>query len=378
MKHASLLIALCVLLSLPAFAQSTTTVEKNANRITITTKKVDDSGKTITETYIAEGDEPTKILQEMAINPAMVQKVEVINENNNQNQERLFLYRNAGDNVVIEGTLEENVENEINAENATYERIVIINNSEGADKPACIQKFRTAAPHGKWDDHSVVYAYGGHDRKSNCAALGVYVNNEGDQGGSRINSLIDQGGAQAAGLKEGDLLTKIDEFDINDFSTLHLALSHFQPGDVVTVRYTRDDKKMKSKVELKDWAQLPGHEWRARTDCGEPKSLKQDNPEDLKKDNPIGLTGIETLRLDDVRMYPNPTDGLFALSFSLEPGPVTVSITDINGKVIFTENNENNGGAYNRDIDLKNVPQGNYILTVKQGDRIYTDQIAKQ
>ena len=77
-------------------------------------------------------------------------------------------------------------------------------------------------------------------------------------------------------------------------------------------------------------------------------------------------------------MYPNPTDGVFALSFQLTPGPLTVSITDINGKVVYNENNENASGSYIRDIDLKDVPQGNYVLTVTQADRVYTDQISKQ
>ncbi|HUR31668.1 MAG TPA: hypothetical protein VMZ69_09555, partial [Saprospiraceae bacterium] len=77
MKHASLLIILCVLFGFSALAQSTTTVEKNAKRITITTKKVDENGKTITETYIAEGDEPAKILEGMAVNPEIIQRVDV-------------------------------------------------------------------------------------------------------------------------------------------------------------------------------------------------------------------------------------------------------------------------------------------------------------
>ena len=76
MKHASLLVALCVLFGFSSIAQSTTTVEKNATRITITTTKTDENGKTITETYIAEGDKPEQILQGMAVNPETLRKVE--------------------------------------------------------------------------------------------------------------------------------------------------------------------------------------------------------------------------------------------------------------------------------------------------------------
>src|SRR3989337_2062988 len=98
MKHASLLITFCVLFGFSAIAQSTTTVEKNAKRITINTKKTDENGVTVTETYIAEGDEPAKILEGMAVNPDVIKKVEGVNTNSNtngENGERLFLYRNA-------------------------------------------------------------------------------------------------------------------------------------------------------------------------------------------------------------------------------------------------------------------------------------------
>ena len=366
MKQVSLLIALCVLLSLPAFAQSTTTVEKNASRITITTRKVDDSGKTITETYIAEGNEPAKILEQMAINPETIQKVEVLKEGTTPQAERLFLVRSAGDNVVIEGTLDVNALN-IN-EDKNISRVIIINQNEDGKEKTCYKMAQS--------EHAMVYAYGGGERKSNCAALGVYVNTDETQGECRINAVIERGGAQDAGLKPGDVITKIAEYEIIDFETLHNALSNFRAGDVVTVRYIREDKNMKVRVELKDWAELPGHEHRARTDCG--PAVPVDEPEQKLSDELGGLSDVNSLRLEDVRMYPNPTDGLFALSFSLEPGPLSIAITDINGKVVYTESNENNSGSYNRDIDLKSIPQGNYVLTVTQGDKRYTDQISKQ
>lgn len=365
MKHASLLIAFCVLLSLPAFTQSTTTVEKNASRITITTKKVDESGKTITETYIAEGNEPAKILEEMAINPEMIQKVEVLNEVNAPQAERLFLIRSAGDNTVIEGILDENAPEIEKDQNIN--RVIIINQNTDDQ----VKTLYTMAK----SERAMMYDHGGNDRKSNCAALGVYVNTNETTAECRITALIDQGGAQAAGLKQGDVITKIGEYEIVDFETLHNALSNFRADDVVTVRYIREDKNLKAKVELKDWAQLPGHEHRARTDCAPVVTVE---PEDNRRDAPGGLANVNALQLQDVRMYPNPTDGAFALSFSLEPGPLSVTITDINGKIVFNENKENSAGTYYRDIDLKSIPQGNYVLTVTQGDKRYTDQISKQ
>jgi membrane-associated protease RseP (regulator of RpoE activity) len=218
----------------------------------------------------------------------------------------------------------------------------------------------------------------GYNGKSNCAALGVYVNDYSDDASCTISSLIDQGGAQEAGMQDGDVIKKINEFDISDFSSLHDALSHFQPGDVVTVKYQRGEKNQKARVELKDWAQLPGHEWRARTDCGR-EPVKEELPLDKAiNDIPGKIHTIEPLELQDAMIFPNPTEGLFAFSFRTEPGPIAISITDVNGKVVYHENNDNTTGTYNHDIDLKGLPQGNYIISVSQGDKVFTEQISKQ
>lgn len=368
MKHASLLFVLSVLFSIASFGQATTTVEKTTNRITITTKKVDENGKTVTETYIAEGDEPAKILEGMAINPEVIRKVEIIQPGDPQAKERLFLFRNAGDNVTIEGTLDENVIQTINEENGQQEKI-IINREDGEVKKECY-KFMANGGSG----HAKVWV-NSRESKSNCAALGVYVNTD-QTGGSRINSLIEKGGASAAGLQEGDVITRIDEFDVNDYEGLHIALSHFEPGDVVVVRYNRNSKSQKAKVELTDWRDLPGHEWRSRSDCAKDVEVTEEEPiEETIINKPAGL---QLLSLTDAVIYPNPTEGLFALSFNTSPGPLTVAVTDVNGKVVYQDDNDNKDGFYKKEIDLKGLPQGNYIISVTQDGKVFTEQISKQ
>ena len=375
MKQASLLIILCTLFSLGIMAQ-TTTIEKNANRITITTTKVDDNGKAVTETWIAEGEEPETILKDMAVNPDVLQKIDVENQIITNDGERLFLFRSAGDEKAIEGRLNQNIESY--SDGNGNEQIIIINGNKNGD---CGKLFEKIGMYHGEPAHAEVWVRGydkGDHRQTNCAALGVLVDNVADEGGSRINSLIENGGAQAAGLMEGDVIFQIDEFEVSAYSSLHLALSHFKPGDIVTVRYIREDKKFKAKVELKDWAQLPGHEWRARTDCGEDEVVDE---EDLVIDEGGGLSGtpgIQPLVLQDAKVFPNPTEGVFAFAFHTEPGPLTVSVTDVNGKVVFTEDDDNASGSYYQEIDLKGVPQGNYFISVKQGDKMYTNQISKQ
>jgi hypothetical protein len=92
------------MLGLTAMAQSPATTptpqptvtENKTQRITIVTKKVDDNGQTVMETFIAEGEKPEEILKKMAINPEVMQKVEIETTEGQENGERLFLFRSAG------------------------------------------------------------------------------------------------------------------------------------------------------------------------------------------------------------------------------------------------------------------------------------------
>lgn len=368
MKHATLLIALCALFSLSAVAQSATTVDNTTKRITITTKKVDDNGKTVTETWIAEGDEPAKLLEEMAVNPEIIQQVTIEGDVQKVEGERLFLFRSAGDQVTVEGTLDPL------ATPLNEDKVIVITRDKD-------DKVMTENHIGYWHDNggkNRAYAYVNvGEKKYNCAALGVYADARGELTGAQISRLIDQGAAQQAGLREGDVIRYIDGYEVSDFSTLFEALSHFRPGDRVTVKYDRDGKSLKAKADLKAWSELPGYEHMSRSDCGQPETPTEVNPDQLR-DDPNGLSNVETLELENARIYPNPSDGVFSFSFNTKPGPLTVAVTDVNGKVVYSDRNENPSGSYQNDINIKDLPQGNYIITVNQGDKFYTQQISKQ
>src|SRR4030095_16839007 len=175
MKQASLLLLLLAIFSLSALGQ-TTTIEKNAKRITITTTKVDENGKQVKETWIAEGDQPEQILENMAVNPDVLQKMNGEDHAAPANGEQLFIYRSAGDKTTITGTLNENIEkNEninIDSKPGETEKIIIINGNANGEN---------------WH-HKICRVYGGPEsaeawaygrrEKSNCAALGVYVNSD--------------------------------------------------------------------------------------------------------------------------------------------------------------------------------------------------------
>lgn len=82
--------------------------------------------------------------------------------------------------------------------------------------------------------------------------------------GVYVTEVMDKGGAEDAGIRKGDIITKIDGTNITDFADLSLAIGSKRPGDVVTVNYQRDGKEYTKSVTLKD--QRGGTTTRTRAD----------------------------------------------------------------------------------------------------------------
>jgi serine protease Do len=63
-------------------------------------------------------------------------------------------------------------------------------------------------------------------------------------------SIIAGSPAEKAGLKEGDIITKVNNIEINEKNNLSSVLSRFQVGDTVTLKVLRDSKTFTLRVTL--------------------------------------------------------------------------------------------------------------------------------
>jgi len=71
-----------------------------------------------------------------------------------------------------------------------------------------------------------------------------------DTQGFYVQSVIDNSGAQKAGIKKGDIIVKIDEKAVNGFSDLNAAIVTKRPNDVVKVTLKRDGNLVTVPVKL--------------------------------------------------------------------------------------------------------------------------------
>lgn len=70
--------------------------------------------------------------------------------------------------------------------------------------------------------------------------------------GIYIAGLAEKGSARAAGLKPGDIITKIDMQAVNNIPQLQEKLSNYRPGDEVAITYLRDGEEESAKIVLRN------------------------------------------------------------------------------------------------------------------------------
>lgn len=87
----------------------------------------------------------------------------------------------------------------------------------------------------------LVAAYNRENKTNIKSGSGVYV-----------TGFSENSGAQDAGLKKGDVITKVDGSDITDFADLSVAIGSKRPGDKVQVTFTRNGKDNIATVTLRD------------------------------------------------------------------------------------------------------------------------------
>ncbi|HYF32848.1 MAG TPA: PDZ domain-containing protein [Chitinophagaceae bacterium] len=80
------------------------------------------------------------------------------------------------------------------------------------------------------------------------AYLGVSTEKHDD--GARITNVSDNTAAEKAGLKEGDIITRVDDTRIEDHDDLSAAIRKHKPDEKVTVTYLRDGREQKTTATL--------------------------------------------------------------------------------------------------------------------------------
>ena len=176
------------------------------------------------------------------------------------------------------------------------------------------------------------------DEQSPQPYLGVMVGSAeekaGAEGGARVNSVMPDSPAAAAGLVEGDVITALGDTRITGPQQFVELIHGRKPGDLIAIKWTRDGKQMEQRVMLA-----------ARPEQGpSPFRREEGRREGRKEEQPTeAFLGVAAAPLtDDMKQIAGTDrgvlinslrDGSSAAQAGLLPGDV---ITAIDGKDVDT------------------------------------------
>ncbi len=95
----------------------------------------------------------------------------------------------------------------------------------------------------------------------------------------------------------------------------------------------------------------------------------------IRKISPATTTGVVTYTQNaDLKLFPNPTRGAFALDLAGNTGSAQINITDLAGKTIMSKTTDDKIVNF----DLSKYPAGNYIVNVAMNGKTFTSKVVVQ
>ena len=198
--------------------------------------------------------------------------------------------------------------------------------------------------------------------------IGVYSGTSYSSKGVKVTGVIDKTPASEANLERGDYITALDGIAVHTHKELLRERNKHNPGDRFLITYTRNGQEFDEVAYFKD--------------CPKPTVKDETIVEEIIEETPpvveapqINQPSDNTLKVEGMSAYPNPTYGDVKLNFQAEALPTNVRIVDIQGRVLFQEALNNFDGNYNRDLNVSNGTPGVLAITITQGGKVFTKNI---
>ncbi len=224
----------------------------------------------------------------------------------------------------------------------------------------------------KKNDYTYAYNYNYWERDPCKPFIGVYVGSwgQGEQGVGVVG-IVPNTGAERAGLQDGDRILALDNIPVNTHNELVTERDRHNAGDYYLITYLRNGVKGEVTAQFKE---CPKEQPAQPAQPEQPQIVEEPVPAPAPPAPPVEFND-NTLQFEELSAFPNPTYGNVNIRFEGEAVPTTFTITDVNGRVVFKDNQPNFDGLYNKQADVSSGVPGNLTLTVRQGDKVVSKQV---
>jgi serine protease Do len=237
------------------------------------------------------------------------------------------------------------------------------------------------------------------------ACLGVYsedFDDESSRQGARISDFTTESAARESELKQGDVITAINNVEVKGQDALWDEIAKYEVGDKVNVSYLRDGQPANVKATLKAcrdnasrvevWGSDDDKDQKLKRSfytwnwgSADEKRLRERKIISIRRGEGDGTkvnaspaqpaAADRSLALQAFRAYPNPTQGQVTVEFKGEAKETVVSLFDLSGRQLFREELNAFDGNYQQQFDLSEYAKGTIVVHVQQSGKVFTEQL---
>jgi serine protease Do len=222
--------------------------EKAADGVVEITSKKNAKKDSTKVTVTIDGNKNTKVKADVDVNMTVVvdgNKVTINGKEVDENDPRLSI-EGKGNKRVILKKLDKNLNGLGNLDDKKPRIIVEGRPLNGLDLGKGLELNGDIIINDNGDDNFDIFVP--NESKTNQAFLGVVT--EETEKGAKINQVSEESPAAKAGLKEGDIITKVNDIKIDGPASLYDAIGKSKPEDKVTISYIRNGKTNTQVVSL--------------------------------------------------------------------------------------------------------------------------------
>lgn len=235
--------------------------------------------------------------------------------------------------------------------------------------------------------------------------------------------------ASKIGMQDGDVITAINDFPMLDWDDISTAINMLKVGEEIKVNYVRGRQPLFGSAPIKSECDKgnSSYNWRRDNDNDndndnnsawewvEKYIIKGDSDDDddwdwdekdrsddmdelkisdvniqmqdisreeatqMRSRYGVNMSTDNDLKVEEIELFPNPSMGMFKLSFKLvERGQTLIRTYNDRGRLIYEYDLGNFSGTFSDELDISQNGSGTYFLEIRQGNKSMVKKVILQ